>query len=171
MPRRGSNTAGRLSLLAVFLGHGRSMLHFPSLAPHASAGRVWSHIMRPCPGIFTDASVQFTVQVLGLSPRKPLTATVDRSRVLSLWASHCEGQTPMQRNIPFASIRHMSAPEFVDLLWEEFQIKGIVVGSNYRFGVSFYRVSMICPTPFVHIRTACHNHTHHRTPLKPCSAI
>eukprot|EP00892_Ulva_mutabilis_P003028 jgi/Ulvmu1/12726/UM095_0030.1 len=73
-------------------------------------------------------------EVLGLAPRKPLTAAVDRSRVLSLWASHCSGVTPMQRNIPFASIRQMSAPEFVDLLWYELQIKGVVVGINYRFG-------------------------------------
>lgn len=65
-------------------------------------------------------------------------AAVDRSRVLSLWTQHCSGMTPMQRNIPFASIRKMSAPEFVDLLWNELQVKGVVVGSNYRFGVPFH---------------------------------
>ena len=74
-------------------------------------------------------------EVLGLPPRKLLTADLDRPRVLTTWAPHCDGLNPVQRSIPFGSIRRLSPEDFVRVLAEDMQVTGIITGSNYRFGM------------------------------------
>jgi hypothetical protein len=41
----------------------------------------------------------------------------------------------MQATIPFADIRRLQPEEFVDVLVNVLDVKGVVVGANYRFGV------------------------------------
>ena len=74
------------------------------------------------------------VQELNLPSRKPLTAEVDRGRILQLWADRCGGKVPMQSAIPFADIRTLQPEEFIDILAYDLDVKGVVVGANYRFG-------------------------------------
>jgi FAD synthase len=72
--------------------------------------------------------------VLGWDPRLPLVAPCDRGRVLSTWKKACLGSVPKEHIIPFSEVRKMSPEEFVDLLDVDLGVKGVVVGSNYRFG-------------------------------------
>ena len=73
-------------------------------------------------------------EVLGWDPRLPLVAPCDRERVLSSWKKDCLGTVPKEHIIPFSEVRKMSPEEFVDLLDVDLGVKGVVVGSNYRFG-------------------------------------
>jgi FAD synthase len=41
---------------------------------------------------------------------------------------------PQERSIPFADVRDLSPEEFVTVLANDLGAKGVVVGSNYRFG-------------------------------------
>lgn len=72
--------------------------------------------------------------VLGWEPRLPLVAQEDRSRVLYSWKHVCLGAVPREHRMPFGSIRNLSPEEFVALLAVNLGVKGVVVGSNYRFG-------------------------------------
>lgn len=40
----------------------------------------------------------------------------------------------MQVEIPFAEIRTLEPEEFIDVLVNVLDVKGVVVGANYRFG-------------------------------------
>ena len=73
-------------------------------------------------------------EVLGWPARLPLVAASDRSRVLASWAPYCKGNQPRQRFIPFAMVRSLSPDKFVQVLVEDLQVAGVVVGQNYRFG-------------------------------------
>ena len=73
-------------------------------------------------------------EVLGWEKRLPLVAHCDRQRVLKTWEKVCCGAVPAECRIPFAEVRTMSPEEFVELLVIELGVKGIIVGSNYRFG-------------------------------------
>lgn len=42
----------------------------------------------------------------------------------------------MQADIPFAEIRRLQPEEFIDVLVNVLEVKGVVVGANYRFGAS-----------------------------------
>ena len=72
--------------------------------------------------------------VLGWEPRLPLVATCDRPRVLASWKKACLGMAPREHGIPFAEVRSLSPEDFVAVLAEDLGAKGVVVGSNYRFG-------------------------------------
>lgn len=74
-------------------------------------------------------------EVLQLPSRQPLTPDCDRGRVLGTWAPVCGGIAPIQRNIPFAEVRHLEPEAFVALLASDMRVCGIVAGANYRFGV------------------------------------
>ena len=84
----------------------------------------------------TPYLISFTgmADILGWEPRLPLVAPVDRTRVLELWKDLCLGAVPREHRIPFGSIRNLSPEEFVALLAVNLGVKGVVVGSNYRFG-------------------------------------
>ncbi|KAI3432282.1 hypothetical protein D9Q98_003842 [Chlorella vulgaris] len=73
-------------------------------------------------------------EVLGWPARLPLVAPCDRQRVLATWGLHCQGHVPRECAIPFAEVRNLSPEAFVQLMAEELQVAGVVVGSNYRFG-------------------------------------
>jgi FAD synthase len=73
-------------------------------------------------------------EVLGWPIRKPLVPLCDRPRVLSSWQAACMDRCPRQRFIPFHEIRTMSPEDFVRVLAEDLKAKGVVAGSNYRFG-------------------------------------
>ncbi|XP_010521952.1 PREDICTED: FAD synthetase 2, chloroplastic [Tarenaya hassleriana] len=77
-------------------------------------------------------------EVLGWEPRVPIVAKCDRKRVLSSWASYCGNITPVEFQIEFSSVRHLSPREFVEKLTSELGVCGVVAGENYRFG---YRAS------------------------------
>ncbi|CAI5983519.1 unnamed protein product [Closterium sp. NIES-64] len=64
----------------------------------------------------------------------PLVAPCDRKRVLQLWQPFCEGQPICEFFLDFARIRSLSPEDFIVLLAEQLRVKGIVAGSNYRFG-------------------------------------
>lgn len=73
-------------------------------------------------------------EVFGLPVTKPITAPLDRARVLSEWnAQRDEGQHIAERVFPFSLVRPLSPEDFV-LLLADLGVKGIVAGSNYRFG-------------------------------------
>ena len=40
----------------------------------------------------------------------------------------------MQADIPFKDIRTLQPEEFIDILVHDLDVKGVVVGANYRFG-------------------------------------
>ena len=84
----------------------------------------------------TPYLISFTgmADILGWEPRLPLVAPVERTRVLQLWKDVCLGAVPKEHRIPFGSIRNLSPEEFVTLLAVDLGVKGVVVGSNYRFG-------------------------------------
>lgn len=73
-------------------------------------------------------------RVLGKPSRKPLVAPVERPFILQSWAPWCGGRVPCQRYIPFGQIRTMSPEEFVRLLAHDLRARGVIAGSNYRFG-------------------------------------
>ena len=73
-------------------------------------------------------------EVLSLPPRQPLVPDCERPRILQQWAAACGGVAPVQRWLPFASIRKMAPEEFVALLARDLRVAGIVVGANFRFG-------------------------------------
>lgn len=73
-------------------------------------------------------------EVLGWSPRAPLTAACDRHRVRQLWKKDCEGKDVGEIELPFGEIRELSPEAFVDLLRDQYCVQGMVAGVNYRFG-------------------------------------
>eukprot|EP00889_Picochlorum_renovo_P005145 jgi/Picre1/32175/NNA_007521.t1 len=73
-------------------------------------------------------------EVFGWEPRLPLVAPCDRRRVLSSWRRVCLSAVPREHRIPFRDVRNMVPEEFVELLACDLGAKGVVVGSNYRFG-------------------------------------
>lgn len=79
-------------------------------------------------------SFQGMANVLGWEPRLPLVAASDRKRVLRSWERVCCGVIPQEFEVPFSEVRMMSPEAFVELLAVDLKVKGVVVGSNYRFG-------------------------------------
>lgn len=73
-------------------------------------------------------------EVFGWAPRLPLVAPCDRRRVLSSWKRACLNTVPREHRIPFGDVRNMAPEDFVELLARDLGAKGVVVGSNYRFG-------------------------------------
>ncbi|GAV72282.1 FAD_syn domain-containing protein [Cephalotus follicularis] len=73
-------------------------------------------------------------EVLGWEPRAPIVAKCDRKRVLSSWAPSCGSAVPEEFQIKFATVRHLSARQFVEKLSKELGVRGVVAGENYRFG-------------------------------------
>ncbi|KAH8938970.1 hypothetical protein BDL97_15G012000 [Sphagnum fallax] len=73
-------------------------------------------------------------QVLGWEPRLPVVAGCDRKRVMGLWSHYCRGIVPQEYNLDFAKVRSLSPQQFVEKLAKELDVKGVVAGSNYRFG-------------------------------------
>ncbi|VVB13702.1 unnamed protein product [Arabis nemorensis] len=77
-------------------------------------------------------------EILGWEPRAPIVAKCDRKRVLTSWASYCGNRAPIEYEIEFASVRHLTPRQFVEKLSKELRVRGVVAGENYRFG---YRAS------------------------------
>ncbi|XP_024011979.1 FAD synthetase 2, chloroplastic isoform X2 [Eutrema salsugineum] len=73
-------------------------------------------------------------EVLGWEPRAPIVAKCDRKRVLTSWASYCGNRAPVEYEIEFASVRHLTPQQFVEKLSKELRVSGVVAGENYRFG-------------------------------------
>ncbi|XP_031274901.1 FAD synthetase 2, chloroplastic-like isoform X2 [Pistacia vera] len=73
-------------------------------------------------------------EVFGWEPRAPIVAKCDRKRVLSSWAPHCGGVAPVEFQIEFSSVRHLTPQQFVEKLSKDFGVNGVVAGENYRFG-------------------------------------
>ena len=74
----------------------------------------------------------------------------------------CGGIAPIQRSIPFADIRRMEPEAFVALLALELQVKGVVVGANFRFGALLAAVASAGRPECVH-EGDCAAH-HYRAP-------
>jgi riboflavin kinase/FMN adenylyltransferase len=66
---------------------------------------------------------------LGLSTRPALLDSVERERLLHHWAP---GSQVVE--LPFASIKDLSAEAFVPWIASHLHLKGFVVGSDFRFG-------------------------------------
>ncbi|XP_044487746.1 FAD synthetase 2, chloroplastic isoform X2 [Mangifera indica] len=66
--------------------------------------------------------------------RPPIVAKCDRKRVLSSWATYCGGVAPVEFQIEFSSVRHLSPRQFVEKLSKDYGVHGVVAGENYRFG-------------------------------------
>lgn len=73
-------------------------------------------------------------EVFGWEPRAPIVAKCDRKRVLSSWAPYCGNVAPVEFQIQFSSVRHLSPQQFVEKLSRELGVRGVVAGENYRFG-------------------------------------
>lgn len=73
-------------------------------------------------------------EVFGWEPRAPIVAKCDRKRVLSSWAPYCGNVAPIEFQIQFSSVRHLSPQQFVEKLSRELGVRGVVAGENYRFG-------------------------------------
>lgn len=89
-----------------------------------------SRMGHPCLLSFSGMS-----KILGRVSRPPLTATVDRDRVLRGWSdAMANGSQPKEVVIPFKDVRHLQPEDFVKVLVYEMGASGIVCGENYRFG-------------------------------------
>ncbi|XP_044487748.1 FAD synthetase 1, chloroplastic isoform X3 [Mangifera indica] len=73
-------------------------------------------------------------EVFGWESRPPIVAKCDRKRVLSSWATYCGGVAPVEFQIEFSSVRHLSPRQFVEKLSKDYGVHGVVAGENYRFG-------------------------------------
>ncbi|CAF1696750.1 unnamed protein product [Brassica oleracea] len=74
-------------------------------------------------------------EVFGWEPsRAPIVAKCDRKRVLTSWDSYCGNKAPVEYEIEFASVRHLTPRQFVEKLSKELRVCGVVAGENYRFG-------------------------------------
>ncbi|XP_068643732.1 FAD synthetase 1, chloroplastic-like [Aristolochia californica] len=73
-------------------------------------------------------------EVLGWEQRSPIVAKCDRERVLALWAPCCGNIIPVEYQIEFSNVRHLSPRQFVKRLSNELGVSGVVAGENYRFG-------------------------------------
>ncbi|KAG0467878.1 hypothetical protein HPP92_017206 [Vanilla planifolia] len=73
-------------------------------------------------------------EVLGWPSRPPIVANCDRKRVLSTWAPYCSNIVPLEYQIDFSSVRHLSPRQFVEKLSKDLRVSGVVAGENYRFG-------------------------------------
>uniref|UniRef100_A0A0D9W092 FAD synthase n=1 Tax=Leersia perrieri TaxID=77586 RepID=A0A0D9W092_9ORYZ len=73
-------------------------------------------------------------EVLGWEYRPPIVAQCDRKRVLSSWAPHCRNVVPIEYQVEFSKVRHLTPRQFVERLSRDLKIQGVVAGENYRFG-------------------------------------
>ncbi|KAG9451048.1 hypothetical protein H6P81_011013 [Aristolochia fimbriata] len=73
-------------------------------------------------------------EVLGWEQRSPIVAQCDRERVLASWAPYCGNIVPVEYQVEFSSVRHLSPRQFVGRLSNELGVSGVVAGENYRFG-------------------------------------
>lgn len=73
-------------------------------------------------------------EVLGWESRTPIVAKCDRKRVLSSWAPYCGNVVPLEFQVEFSNVRHLTPRQFVERLSKELRISGVVAGENYRFG-------------------------------------
>lgn len=62
--------------------------------------------------------------------RPPIVAKCDRKRVLSSWATYCGGVAPVEFQIEFSSVRHLSPRQFVEKLSKDYGVNGVVAGKN-----------------------------------------
>ncbi|KAK3265814.1 hypothetical protein CYMTET_25532, partial [Cymbomonas tetramitiformis] len=72
-------------------------------------------------------------EVLGWEERLPVVAPAQRTEVLTGWSALCRNIPVREHVLPFRDIRTLSPEDFVSLLYN-LGIRGVVVGSNYRFG-------------------------------------
>ncbi|KAM0943703.1 putative FAD synthase [Dioscorea sansibarensis] len=77
-------------------------------------------------------------EVLGWEYRPPIVAKCDRKHVLSSWAPYCGNVIPLEYEVDFSKVRHLTPRQFVERLSKELRVSGVVAGENYRFG---YRAS------------------------------
>jgi riboflavin kinase/FMN adenylyltransferase len=68
-------------------------------------------------------------KILGWQPRLPLTAPLDRTRILATWPG-----TPGELDLPFADIQPLDALGFIRLLQSRLGATAVVVGENFRGG-------------------------------------
>lgn len=73
-------------------------------------------------------------EVLGWAYRAPIVAKCDRKRVLTSWAPYCGNVVPLEFQVEFSNVRHLTPRQFVERLSMELRISGVVAGENYRFG-------------------------------------
>ncbi|CAN8298737.1 unnamed protein product [Cochlearia groenlandica] len=73
-------------------------------------------------------------EVFGWETRAPIVAKCDRKRVLTSWDSYCGSKAPLEYEIEFSSVRHLTPRQFVEKLSKELRVCGVVAGENYRFG-------------------------------------
>lgn len=60
--------------------------------------------------------------------RTPIVAKCDRKRVLSSWAPYCGGVAPVEYQIEFSNVRHLTPQQFVEKLSKDFGVNGVVAG-------------------------------------------
>ncbi|KAL0915882.1 hypothetical protein M5K25_013347 [Dendrobium thyrsiflorum] len=73
-------------------------------------------------------------EILGWESRLPIVAKCDRKRVLRSWAPYCSNIVPLEYQIDFSNVRHLTPRQFVERLSKELRVGGVVAGANYRFG-------------------------------------
>lgn len=60
--------------------------------------------------------------------RVPIVAKCDRKRVLSSWAPLCGNVTPLEFQVEFSNVRHLTPREFVEKLSKDLRVSGVVAG-------------------------------------------
>lgn len=73
-------------------------------------------------------------EVFGWPYRPPVVAKCDRKRVLASWAPLCRQIVPLEFQIEFSKVRHLTPRQFVEKLSKDLRVSGVVAGENYRFG-------------------------------------
>lgn len=95
---------------------------------HLALARAAAEMGRPVMLSFSGMA-----EMLGWAPRAPVVAPVERDGILRAWAADV-GKTVAYKELGFVEIRDLEPEEFVDMLVRD-GAKGIVCGSDWRFGV------------------------------------
>lgn len=60
--------------------------------------------------------------------RPPVVAKCDRKRILSSWAPLCGNIVPVEFQVEFSKVRHLTPRQFVKKLSKDLRVSGVVAG-------------------------------------------
>lgn len=75
-------------------------------------------------------------QFMNIKHRAPIVAKCDRKRILSSWAPLCGNVAPKEFQVEFSKVRYLTPQQFVEKLSKELQVRGVVAGTFFLFGLA-----------------------------------
>lgn len=74
--------------------------------------------------------------------RAPIVAKCDRKRVLSSWAPYCGDITPVEYELEFSKVRHLTPRQFVEMLSKKLGVRGVVAGDINLYSIVLFTRSL-----------------------------